>query len=63
MSCKDTTSLHTTPRRGGSGGTTFCDTSLLGDISTAAIKQITTAHQDIVYQLKVTPLRNNISLY
>lgn len=42
-----------TDRRGGLGGTSFSDTLLPGDISTAAIKQITISYYDIVYQLKV----------
>lgn len=53
MSLPDTIAVLISTRRGGSGGRTFSDALLLGDIATAGIKQITIWHEDIVYGLKV----------
>lgn len=63
MGFLDSTAVLTTSQRGGPGTATFCDTLVLGDIATAAIKQITIAHQDIIYELKVMPCPDRICLY
>lgn len=53
MSHPDTVTVTTTAPRGKWEGNTFCDTLLIGDITTSVIRRITIYYEDEIYALKV----------